>query len=90
MQHSHIDAQQAGEAFLTLRARHFIPMHWGTFYFGLDEAHTPVEKLYAWWQSQERVRHAQLHIPRYGQKLFFEMPCERHTTYKKLHTHHQV
>lgn len=90
MQHSHIDARQAGEAFLTLRARHFIPMHWGTFYFGLDEAHTPIERLCAWWQSQECVKDAQLHIPHYGQKLFFDMLGERRAPYETIHAHHQL
>jgi L-ascorbate metabolism protein UlaG (beta-lactamase superfamily) len=91
MQYSHIDAQQAGHAFLTLRAQHLIPMHWGTFYFGLDQAHTPIERLHAWWQqSQEQVKHAQLHIPYHGQKLFFEMPGEQRTIHETVHIHPQL
>jgi len=72
MHHSHINAQEAGEAFLTLGAKHFVPMHWGTFHFGLDAIHAPIEQLYAWWEiNLNKLEHAHLHIPQVGQKLLF-------------------
>jgi L-ascorbate metabolism protein UlaG (beta-lactamase superfamily) len=52
MQHTHIDAYEAGQAFLDLQAKTFVPMHWGTFNFGLDKFLTPIENLNQWWQEQ--------------------------------------
>ncbi len=52
MQDSHISAEQAGQAFLDLEASHFIPMHWGTYYFGLDSFIAPYERIVKWWQGQ--------------------------------------
>lgn len=88
MQHSHINAQEAGEAFLTLRARHFIPMHYGTFHFGLDAVHTPLEQLFSWWQhQQDHLAHAQLHVPGVGKTLHFNTIPE--TTTAKAVLQHQ-
>ncbi len=90
MQHSHINAQEAGEAFLTLGAKHFIPMHWGTFHFGLDAVHTPIEQLHAWWQlNSDKLNHAHLHVPPLGQKLFFDSASSKsarilESSYKEL------
>ncbi len=66
---SHLDAEDAGQAFLDLKAQHFIPMHWGTFYFGLDEFLTPVERLNRWWQLQKFSQDYKLHIMKIGQSL---------------------
>ena len=74
MQRSHINAQEAGEAFLALQARHFIPMHWGTFHFGLDSVTTPIEYLHTWWRQQEQVLSTKsLHIPQPGKQLLFSV-----------------
>ena len=69
MKHSHISAQQAGQAFLDLGARNFIPMHWGTFYFGTDSFSTPIEYLTEWWSKEPSVSSNQLHILKFGQSL---------------------
>jgi len=52
MQRSHVNAEEAGQAFLDLGAQVFVPMHWGTFKFGTDRPLGPIERLEAWWHSQ--------------------------------------
>lgn len=70
MIHSHLNAEQAGQAFLDLQAKHFIPMHWGTYYFGLDLLEAPVKRLMAWWQKQRFNRkYNKLSIPKIGESL---------------------
>ncbi len=70
MNHVHLDAQQAGQAFLDLKARHFVPMHWGTFRFGLDYFDQPIEKLLAWWRHVDVsvAPHKGLHILKVGKR----------------------
>ncbi len=53
MQKNHISAEEAGEAFLELKASRFIPMHWGTYHFGEDYPLTPIHRIQAWWESQK-------------------------------------
>lgn len=55
MRKSHMNAQQAGKAFIDCKARYFIPMHWGTFSFGTDFFKTPIERLTLWWQQNQIV-----------------------------------
>jgi L-ascorbate metabolism protein UlaG (beta-lactamase superfamily) len=70
MCHSHISAEEAGEAFNILNAQHFIPMHWGTFYFGIDHLMTPVERLNTWWNTHtKKLIGKQLHILGIGQSF---------------------
>ncbi len=54
MKHSHINAEEAGKAFLQLKARWFVPMHWGTFHLGLDRFKEPVVRLKNWWQLHKK------------------------------------
>jgi L-ascorbate metabolism protein UlaG (beta-lactamase superfamily) len=67
MQKSHISAEDAGKAFLELGAQAFIPMHWGTFTFGLDNPLLPIERIISWWQAAQPVQ--QLFTPKIGQQL---------------------
>ena len=70
MKRSHLSAAQAGQAFLDLDARHFVPMHWGTFTFGVDHFRTPLDQLQFWWSDQQEVLKAkQLHVVKVGQQL---------------------
>jgi L-ascorbate metabolism protein UlaG (beta-lactamase superfamily) len=68
MKAAHINAEQAGEAFIELGAKIFIPMHWGTFYFGMDSFSYPVEQLRLWWNNQNSVTKDQLAILKLGQQ----------------------
>lgn len=55
MHRTHVDAQEAGQAFLDLKSNYFFPMHWGTFYFGTDTFLDPVDRLRDWWQKNQKV-----------------------------------
>jgi L-ascorbate metabolism protein UlaG (beta-lactamase superfamily) len=72
MTDSHLSSEEAGQAFIDLGARHFIPMHWGTFYFGTDNYTLPLDRLNRWWTHQGFPSDYVLHTPRAGQPLVFE------------------
>lgn len=55
MRKSHMNAEQAGQAFLDCKARYFIPMHWGTFNFGVDLFDTPIGRLKEWWNLKKEI-----------------------------------
>lgn len=71
---SHINAEQAGQAFLELNAQHLIPMHWGTFGFGVDSPLAPLYRLEAWWQHavMNSAKNLNLIPLRVGQQLSVE------------------
>jgi len=48
MAKSHMNPEEAGKAFFDLNADIFVPMHWGTFNFGIDAHHEPVDLLKKW------------------------------------------
>jgi L-ascorbate metabolism protein UlaG (beta-lactamase superfamily) len=67
MRHSHLNADLAVRAFCDLGAQEFIPMHWGTFYFGEDYFLTPIKRLKnAWRQYIYRVKEKRLHMMKFG------------------------
>ena len=68
MKYSHINAEEAGQGFLDLRAKQFIPMHWGTYFFGIDSLDLPIQRLSAWWNSQNFEKDQILHLPKIGQR----------------------
>jgi len=75
MEHSHIGSEEAGRAFLDIGARHFIPMHWGTFSFGIDRFTDPVDRLRSWWYEQrEQLNAKYLHVVKAGQQTLFDLP----------------
>ncbi len=53
MQTSHLNAASAIQAFIELRARYFVAMHWGVFYFGTDDIFTPIEYLERAWKNKQ-------------------------------------
>ncbi len=66
---AHISAQEAVKAFLTLGARHFIPMHWGTFMFGLEGFHGPLQRLKESWKLEgERMDDKVMHVVKFGEQ----------------------
>ncbi len=71
MKHTHVDADEAGQAFLDLGAQCFIPMHWGTFNFGFDRFLTPVERINQWWQGQNLKDLKKLAVFKIGQQTKF-------------------
>lgn len=69
MKHTHLDAHEAGDAFLLLGANSLVPMHWGTYTFGYDNFDDPVKKLLQWWQDNNQFLHAKrLCIPKIGEQ----------------------
>lgn len=71
MYKSHLSAEEAGNAFITLGATHFIPMHWGTYYFGNDHFTLPYDRLVSWWNSQQLSKD-KLHVLKVGQRKIFQ------------------
>ncbi len=69
MKHAHMDSMEAIQAFQTLGATHFIPIHWGTFHFGNEPALLSIERLQQGWNVAKLKPYAVLHIPKAGQKL---------------------
>lgn len=67
---THVNAEQAGQAFLELKAHRFIPMHWGVFWFGTDYPLMPIERLNIWWkQNQPVLGNAQLRPLQFGESI---------------------
>lgn len=70
MRRSHMDAVQAGQAFLDLNAQAFIPMHWGTFLFGTDHFLAPLTRLQEWWAKNScSLENKKLYSPKIGQQI---------------------
>lgn len=71
MKLSHVGASEAYQGFLDLGAVHFIPMHWGTFYFGTDTFDTSLKELESVWSQSKDDQQLQkkLHIMRVGQTM---------------------
>lgn len=55
MKHSHVDANEAGQAFLEVNAQIMIPMHWGTFSFGNDHFQAPIIQIQKWWETNSHL-----------------------------------
>ncbi len=73
---SHMNAEQAGNAFCDLNAHTFIPMHWGTFHFGVESFDLPINRLCSWWQTNSyELTRKKLAIFKIGQRLAFEKNC---------------
>lgn len=69
----HIGVEQAIQAFIDLKAKNFIPMHWGTFRYGADKFYEPIEKLRMHWgQNKDFLENKILHIPKFGQPVKFD------------------
>lgn len=52
MQPQHMGPEEAGRAFLELRAREFVCMHWGTFQLTDEPLGEPVERIERWWDAE--------------------------------------
>jgi len=72
MRYSHMNAQEAGKAFLDLNAKHMLPMHWGTFHFGMESFDLPIKRLQAWWnKNNSSYTGKKVHFPKIGQRIYF-------------------
>jgi N-acyl-phosphatidylethanolamine-hydrolysing phospholipase D len=52
MKPQHMGPEEAGRAFLELRARIFVCMHWGTFKLTDEPLGEPVQRVQAWWDAE--------------------------------------
>lgn len=78
MKQSHTGASEAVQAFIDLNAHQFIPMHWGTFPFGMDSLSLPIDRLKeAWYANENKVAGRSLILPRCGQPLEFAFEREQ-------------
>ncbi len=53
MRHAHLNAELAVKAFFELGARYFVPMHWGTFKFGIEDIRSSVAQLEKAWRKYQ-------------------------------------
>ncbi len=72
MKDSHVNAEEAGQGFIDLKAKHFIPMHWGTYFFGIDNFFLPYNRLTNWWQKQNFGDQKQLHVLKFGERYYVD------------------
>ena len=68
MEKQHMNPEQAVQAFVDLRARNFVAMHWGTFKLTDEPLDEPPQRLRAEWQRRGLPPEA-LHIPAVGATL---------------------
>lgn len=70
MKDSHINAVEAVQAFIKLKAKIFVPMHWGTFHLGFDDFYAPVKLLKQSWRNmQSDLEGKQLKILKFGEMI---------------------
>jgi len=68
MKETHINAQEAVQAFRDLNAQTLIPMHWGTFHLGFDEFHAPIDLLkQSWSVVHQQLQNRTLKILKFGE-----------------------
>lgn len=68
MEKQHMNPEQAVQAFVDLRARHFVAMHWGTFKLTDEPLDEPPRRLVSEWDRRGLPRE-RLHIPATGETL---------------------
>lgn len=68
MKETHINAREAVKAFIKLKAKQFIPMHWGTFHLGFDDFYAPLKLLKKSWQEfRSELKNKDLKIMKFGE-----------------------
>ena len=72
MEHYHLNPEQAGQAFLELGARHFVPMHWGTFQLTDEPLCEPVDRVQAWWRKNAPENPLLLHVLEVGASIVLD------------------
>ncbi|MFC1894400.1 MBL fold metallo-hydrolase [Candidatus Dependentiae bacterium] len=69
---SHMDSKEAVNAFIDLKAKHFIPMHWGTFRIDSDKFYDPIRNLEKNWDNKKDLLfQSDLNIFKFGQRKEF-------------------
>jgi L-ascorbate metabolism protein UlaG (beta-lactamase superfamily) len=70
--HSHVNAQEAIDAFVELKAQCFVPMHYGTVFVSKDMLINPLQQMQAYWKEQPLCSDKQLLHARCGQLYAIE------------------
>lgn len=70
MKSSHINAREAVQAFIKLKAKMFIPMHWGTYHLGFDDFSAPIELMkQSWHELRDQLAGKQLKVLKFGEMV---------------------
>ncbi|MBP7854374.1 MBL fold metallo-hydrolase [Candidatus Babeliales bacterium] len=70
MKDTHINAYEAVQAFIKLKAKVLIPMHWGTYHLGFDEFYEPIQLLKkSWHELRNQLTNQQLKISKFGELI---------------------
>lgn len=73
LKEGHLGHEDAGRSFLELGAHNMIPMHWGTFSFGVEQFDAPVDSIQRWWkENEDQLEGKQLHCAKVGEAVVFE------------------
>lgn len=73
MKHAHMNAQEAGKAFFDLSAQHLLPMHWGTFHFGMESFDLPIKRLQSWQnENSASLEEKVIHFPKVGERIYID------------------
>ncbi len=80
MKRSHIGPEQAIKIFLDSDSKIMIPIHWGTFKFGIDNFDDPIKRLSSWWQKQDKKHQENriLQLQKIGETvspILYKNPC---------------
>lgn len=68
MKETHINAKEAVDAFILLKAQKFLPMHWGTFNLGFDDFYAPLKLLQeSWILLNEKLKDKELKVMKFGE-----------------------
>jgi len=73
MRRTHLCPREAVKAFGELGAKQFVPMHWGTFAFGVDEFDAPIKDLKSCWSERaDELNGRKLFLARAGERLWLD------------------
>lgn len=73
MQLTHVSPEQAGQAFVDLKAHRFIPMHWGVYWLGTCYPVRPMERMQAWWTKNQKQLASKIFNPlKFGESRLFQ------------------
>lgn len=68
MKETHINADEAVQAFIELNAHTLIPMHWGTYHLGFDEYFAPIDLLkHTWAKASQKLADKRLKVLKFGE-----------------------
>jgi L-ascorbate metabolism protein UlaG (beta-lactamase superfamily) len=64
----HVDPDEAGQAFLDVKAEHFMPIHWGAFRLSDERMDDPPKRIRAFFEKHD-LKRERLYSPDLGQTI---------------------